>query len=90
MFTGGELAMMLAESLWNWFVGLCCVAVVIGGLAFAIGYKIGGYHRVECDCQECSGTGKVEYDGSIPGLPKGVYVCPMCKGGGKLELEPVK
>ncbi len=41
----------------------------------------------EVDCPECGGTGKVIYDGSIPGLPKGTYDCPMCGGCGKLVKE---
>ena len=43
--------------------------------------------RVEEDCPECKGTGKVNYDGSVPWFPKGTYTCPMCGGCGKLDLE---
>lgn len=39
------------------------------------------------NCSECKGTGKVTYDGSKPGLPKGTFICPICGGEGKLLLE---
>ncbi len=74
-------------------IGCLAMIVVILLCAFGLGgYWIGLSHEtpVVIDCQECNGTGQVEYDGLTPGLPKGVYVCPMCGGSKKLTLEHVK
>lgn len=82
--------MMLADAMLKWIIGLLCVVVIVVGLAFALGCHLGRFSGHEIDCPECGGAGVVEYDGSIPILPKGVYVCPMCGGSKKLVLEPAK